>query len=163
MGSTKPKHHHSDRDRIWTPLELADTLIKKVPIECGDYICDPCRGKGAFYNQFPESNAKFWFEIDMGKDFLTTSNRYDWCITNIPFSLPKEFIFKMAECSKKGFGILCLSNSMTVTRLKRLESEFGFYPKSITEIYVKSWGFGYKACFYVFTKEKQENLDSIIV
>jgi len=46
----------------------------------------------------------------------------------------------MADCSRKGFGILCLSNSMTVTRLERLKKEYGFYPDSITEIYVRSWG-----------------------
>ena len=159
----KPKHHHSDRDRIWTPLDLAEKLISKVPIKKNDTICDPCLGKGAFYHQFPTQNLKFWYEIDKNKDFLTSNKKYDWCITNIPFSLPNDFIFKMAECSEKGFGILCLSNSMTVTRLKRLEEEFGFYPQSITEIYVKSWGFGYKTCFYVFGKKGVFNLESIIV
>ena len=165
MSGIKPKHHHSDRDRIWTPLELAKKLIDKVPIDFTKQpvtLCDPCLGEGAFYNQFPSNTHKDWFEIDKGKDFLQTNNKYDWCITNIPFSKPNEFIFKMADCSKVGFGILCLSNSMTVTRLEKLKKEYGFYPYSITEIYVRSWGFGYKTCFYIFTKEPVSNITSII-
>lgn len=99
----------------------------------------------------------------MGKDFLTNLDEaYDWCVTNIPFSQPKEFIFKMAEMSKKGFGILCLANSMTVTRLKKLES-MGFYPHSLTCLYVKEWGFGYRTDFYVFMKNKVDNIDSVIM
>lgn len=160
--SKRRKHHHSDRDRIWTPEPLAIELINKVPFEEFDSLCDPCAGQGVFFRNFRTKNKEY-FEIDEGLDFLKTEGVWDWCITNIPFSKPKEFIFKMAECSKKGFGILCLSNSMTVTRLERLKSEFGFYPHSITEIYVKSWGFGYKTCFYVFTGEPQDNITSIIV
>jgi len=162
MGATKPKHHHSDRDRIYTPEALVLELIKKILAQEDDTWCDPCAGRGVFYDNFPTTH-KTYFEIDEGTDFLETTFDWDWCVTNIPFSQPKEFIFKMAECSRKGFGILCLSNSMTVTRLERLKKEYGFYPLSITEIYVKSWGFGYKTCFYVFTKKPTENIQSIII
>lgn len=74
--------------------------------------------------------------------------------------MPKEFIFKMAECSKKGFGILCLANSMTATRLLKLK-EMGFYLDSMTVIYVSSWGFGYRTDFYVFTREPKDELSVI--
>lgn len=156
----KPKHEHSDRDRIWTPIDLAKSLISKIPSSENDTWCDPCYGEGAFYNNFPVAKSD-WYEIDQGKDFLQCIGKYDWCVTNIPFSKPKEFIFKMAECSNKGFGILCLANSMTATRLKKLEI-LGFYPNSVTVLYVKSWGFGYRTDFYVFTREKNENMETII-
>lgn len=35
----KPKHEHSDRDRIWTPEDLACKLIGKIPIEETDTVC----------------------------------------------------------------------------------------------------------------------------
>lgn len=164
-NNTRRKHHHSDRDRIWTPSGLAEMLVRKVPTVLGDTICDPCLGEGAFYDNFRASCQEHidWYEIDKGKDFLACDKKYDWCITNIPFSQPKEFIFKMAECSRKGFGILCLANSMTVTRLEQLKRDYGFFPHSITEIYIKSWGFGYKTVFYVFTKEPNESITSIII
>jgi len=158
----KPKHHHSDRDRIFTPTELAKKLINKIPALPNDSWLDPCYGTGAFYNNFP-TEKKEYCEIDMGKNFLTLTHThtYDCVVTNIPFSQPKEFIFKMAKVCHKGFGVLCLANSMTATRLKKLE-DMGFYLHSMTVIYVKPWGFGYRTDFYVFTKHKGQ-FETIIV
>jgi len=157
----KSKHAHSDRDRIFTPESVAIRLIEKIPSSDNDSWCDPCFGRGIFYNNFPSKNKEF-FEIDMGKDFLHCSKQYDWVVTNIPFSQPRKFIFKMAGCSRKGFGILCLANSMTATRLLKLEQQ-GFYINSITIIYIKSWGFGYRTDFYVFTKAKGPVFETIIL
>lgn len=145
-----PKHEHSDRDRIFTPVDLAKKLIAKVPSGAQDSWLDPCYGTGAFFENFPTSNKEFC-EIDKGLDFLSHDGKHDWVVTNIPFSRPKEFIFKMAESCNKGFGILCLANSMTATRLKKLEG-MGLYLHSMTVLYVKEWGFGYRTDFYVFTK-----------
>ncbi len=160
----KPKHEHSDRDRIFTPEHLAKALIDKIPAETGDTWCDPCYGTGVFYNNFPSPDKvqKTFYEIDMGKDYLQSTEKFDWVVTNIPFSRPKEFIFKMAENCIKGFGILCLANSMTATRLKKLES-MGLYPDSVTILYVKEWGFGYRTDFYVFTRERKEEIETIVV
>jgi len=159
----KPKHEHSDRDRIFTPENLTKELIKKIPAELGDSWCDPCLGAGVFYNNFPvEKVDKYWYEIDKGRDFLQCLEEYDWCVTNIPFSLPKEFIFAMARCSKKGFGILCLANSMTASRLKKLE-EIGFFIDSLTTLYVREWGFGYRTDFYVFTRQKKKEFETILI
>lgn len=148
----KPKHHHSDRDRIFTPELIAKKLIGEIPSENNDSWCDPCYGEGIFYNNFPTQN-KDYYEIDLNRDFLKCTKKYDWCVTNIPFSKPKEFIFKMADSSLKGFGILCLSNSMTATRLMRLR-ENNFFVHKIITLYVKSWGFGYKTDFYIFTRQE---------
>lgn len=160
----KPKHKHSDRDRIFTPEEIVKKLIKKIPHKEGDSWCDCCYGKGVFFNNFPcIDDHKDFFEIDLGKDFLTISENYgwDWIVTNIPFSKPKEFIFKMAKHCNKGFGILCLANSMTASRIKKLES-MGLFIDSITTLYIKDWGFGYRTDFYVFTREKNPKFDCLI-
>ena len=156
----KPKHEHSDRDRIYTPELIVKELIKKIPASENDTWCDCCFGKGVFYNNFP-TYKKDYYEIDMGRDFLISNKKYDWVVTNIPFSKPKEFIFKMAECSIKGFGILCLANSMTATRVKELKKQ-GLYLNSLTILYIKEWGFGYRTDFYVFTRSKVDNLNVMI-
>jgi hypothetical protein len=67
----------------------------------------------------------------------------------------------MAELCNKGFGILCLANSMTATRLQKLK-DMGLYLHSITTLYIKEWGFGYRTDFYVFTRQQTQNLDVII-
>jgi len=161
MNNRKPKHHHSDRDRIFTPENLAIELISKIPADDGDSWCDPCYGKGVFYNNFPTENKDFC-EIDMGKDFLQSLDEWDWCVTNIPFSIPNEFIFGMARRSNRGFGILCLANSMTATRLKKLE-KMGFYIHSLSIVYVKEWGFGYRTDFYVFSRKKVDKFNTYII
>jgi len=160
MAGIKPKHKHSDRDRIFTPEEIVKRLISKIPSDKNDSWCDACYGEGVFYNNFPTNN-KDYYEIDLGKDFLLNQKRYDWVVTNIPFSKPKEFIFKMAESCIKGFGILCLSNSMTATRIKKLE-EMGLYINSVTTLYIKEWGFGYRTDFIVFTRTPKKNFEVII-
>lgn len=68
----------------------------------------------------------------------------------------------MADCSKKGFGILCLANSMTATRIKKLET-MGFYIHGITILYIKEWGFGYRTDFYVFTRVPSKQFETIIL
>jgi len=53
MAGIKPKHHHSDRDKIYTPEDVAIKCINKIPSVEGDSWGDPCKGKGAFFNNFP--------------------------------------------------------------------------------------------------------------
>ena len=156
----KPKYEHSDRDVIFTPDSVAKTLVQKIPAEPKDSWCDPCYGKGAFFNNFPTDNKEY-YEINMGKNFLPSIKKYDWLVTNIPFSKPKEFLFKMAECAKKGFGILCLANSVTANRLSVL-GEMGFYLYNLTVLYIKDWGFGYRTDFHIFTRNKSSAFDVII-
>lgn len=157
----KPKHSHSNRDIIYTPEVTAKKCIDKIPFLDGDSWCDPCYGQGVFYNNFPSDNKEY-YEIEMGKDFFDCNKKYDWVVTNIPFSMPKEFINKMSDTCIKGFGILCLSNSMTVMRLKALEDK-GLYLNSTLFLYIKDWGFGYRTEFMVFTREKNLCFDYSIV
>ena len=103
-----------------------------------------------------------WFEIEMGRDYLLNMDKFDWVVTNIPFSKPKQFIPKMANDCIKGVGILCLANSMTATRLHLLKKEYGLYIHSLTVLYIRSWGFGYRTDFYVLTKQPNQFFDIII-
>ena len=144
-----------------TPRRVTIKLIKKIPASKNDSWCDPCYGNGVFYENFPTNNKKY-YEINLGRDYLKCNKKYDWNVTNIPFSKPKEFIFKMAKQSNKGFGILCLANSMTATRLKFLE-QLGFHIHSLTILYIRKWGFGYRTDFYVFTKNKNKRFNTIVL
>lgn len=156
----KPKHHHSDRDKIYTPYMVVKEVLQNIPHERGDTWCDPCFGKGVFYDNFPcPEEDKTWFEIDLGKDYFSNTEKFDWVVTNIPFSKPKEFIFKMATDCKKGMGILCLANSMTATRLLRLSDEFGLHIHHMAVLYIKDWGFGYRTDFYILTKERHPSFN----
>jgi len=74
----EPKHHHSDRDRIFTPEDLAIKMIAKIPALPQDSWCDPCFGTGVFFNNFPSINKEY-FEIDLGNPSVNICSK---CLKN---------------------------------------------------------------------------------
>ena len=62
-----PKHNTPERDIIMTPEPCAIDIISHFS-PTGS-ILDPCRGEGAFYNNYPISCEKDWCELEEGKDF----------------------------------------------------------------------------------------------
>jgi hypothetical protein len=45
---------------------------------------EPFRGSGAFYKHMPKGSD--WCEINDGRDFFDRKERFDWIVTNPPFS-----------------------------------------------------------------------------
>jgi hypothetical protein len=60
-------------------------------------VLDPCRGDGAFYNNFPPHVRADWCEIVEGKDFFSYHNKVDWIIGNPPYSIFREFLVHSFE------------------------------------------------------------------
>ena len=91
--STPKSRKTTPNDVIMTKPETAKWII--------DYfkptgtILEPCKGDGAFYNQF--EGDKDWCEIREGKDFFDYNKRVDWIITNPPFSIFDNFLIKAFE------------------------------------------------------------------
>ena len=83
-------------DVVMTPNESAIKIIEHFKPKGS--ILEPCRGEGAFYNNFPNTD-KDWCEISEGKDFLTYNKKVDWIITNPPFSIFDLFLTKSLEIS----------------------------------------------------------------
>lgn len=64
-----------------TPAQLTAKLITEVPLVEGDYVLEPFRGEGAFYNTFPNYVNKDWCEIEDGlifyqNDYIKTHSRF---------------------------------------------------------------------------------------
>jgi hypothetical protein len=58
-------------------------------------VLEPCIGDGAIVQVLRNYTSDIdWCEIQLGRDFLTyePDRRYDWVITNPPYTLAKEFI-----------------------------------------------------------------------
>ena len=72
MARMKPKHHHSERDITYSPVDVSAECIKKIHSSFGDSCCDCSLGEGVFYDNIPTDN-KHWYEIDKGRDFLASS------------------------------------------------------------------------------------------
>jgi len=145
-------------DVFFTPEPLAIELIAAVDIEPSDSILDPFKGEGAFFGNFPPCAFKDWAEITEGRDFFSESRRFDWLISNPPFSLMSKVLLKTCALSIKGFAYIIPAHSLSYRRIKECES-FGFYlSKTIYFQNPSAWGMGFQMMFAIFTKAKPENI-----
>ena len=100
QGPTKPNKtgKGTANDVVMTPESTAKWIIDYFSPEGA--ILEPCKGTGAFYNQFPEGQITDWCEISEGRDFFDYTNKVDWIITNPPFSIFDIFLkhsFEIAD------------------------------------------------------------------
>lgn len=78
------------KDVVYTPAEVARDIINYF--NPSGYLLDPCRGDGAFYDNFPAGCRRAYCEITEGKDFYNWSEHVDWVIGNPPYSIFHEFL-----------------------------------------------------------------------
>ncbi len=96
----KIKYREKANDKIYTPINLAKIMIDLCEIKNNDIVLDPCRGKGAFYNNLPKCK-KYYCEIDENKDFFDWDKKVDLIIGNPPYSLWNKWIeHTMKYCNK---------------------------------------------------------------
>lgn len=145
-------------DKVYTPPEIAKTLISKLPIKSNEILLDPCRGKGAFFDNFPTANEKYYCEIDEGKDFFDWHQTVHWIITNPPYSIYDKFV---EHCFKLAVNVaLLIPFTKVASSLKRLKTikEFG----GIQHIWFLSAGkcgfnFGYPCGFIWYKRNCIDN------
>tara|TARA_R100000388_G_C7220752_1_gene148811 strand:- start:360 stop:890 length:531 start_codon:yes stop_codon:yes gene_type:complete len=143
-------------DEFYTPNSLAKKLIEEVPIKAEDSILDPFYGLGAFFNNYPENEFNEWYELNLGSDFFKKNERFDWIISNPPFSNLTKTIEHTLNVVKLGFAYIIPTYSLTAHRLD-LINRMGFYlSKFIIFENPKSWGIGFQMCFVIFTKQKSD-------
>jgi DNA modification methylase len=154
MGLSKSLTNCKNRknDVIYTPEELAKEIIKVCGLVKDDLVLDPFRGKGVFYNNYPNYVKKDWCEISENRDFLKYTGKVDWIISNPPFSILKEIIPKCIEVSTKGICLILGIHNFTTHRDK-LFKDAGFNLTHIEIFNVKSW-FGFRCCFIIYEKNK---------
>lgn len=92
MSDSKPKKNRplapsGGNDKIYTPTDLSKVIIDHfMP---SGRILDPCRGDGSFSNLMTGCD---WCEIDDGVDFFKTFGKWDWIVTNPPWSQFRNFL-----------------------------------------------------------------------
>jgi hypothetical protein len=84
-------------DKVYTPASVVDEVLEIfLPLLGGGTVLEPFRGAGAFYDKLPKSQRS-WCEIDQGRDFMDHHDRYDWIITNPPYSSFHSLLKKMLQ------------------------------------------------------------------
>jgi hypothetical protein len=81
-------------DCVNTPDSLADTIVRHfMP---SGRILEPCYGAGAFARAMPGCDS---LDISKGQDFLKAEGRWDWIVTNPPYSAFRDFLRKAMQVS----------------------------------------------------------------
>ena len=115
-------------DEIYTPLKLCDTIVSHY--KPSGKILEPCSGSGNFvkaFNNFGISNITH-FDIKNGIDFLTykSNDKFDWVITNPPFSLIHKFIIKCMELEISDIVFLCYANTFMMNGKFNSLKKYGY-------------------------------------
>ena len=145
-----------------TPPDIAKRLLTDVDFKQYDVLFEPCRGDGAFYDNFPSDLPKHFCEIKEGKDLFKhtpESQFYTKCITNPPYKMSTEwgdlnicikFIEKCMDITRDECWFLLngtMFSSLTPMRLHRYE-EKGWKLCFIRIVNITKWyGRYYWICF----------------
>ena len=114
-------------DKVYTPGNVAKLIINEFNLS--GKVLDPFRGKGAFYDNYPNNVEKLWCELDCNQDFFKFNERVDWIVSNPPYSIFNKVIehsFKLCDNIVYLIPINKLTSSFT--RIKQL-SNWGGIPK----------------------------------
>jgi hypothetical protein len=108
-------------DKVYTPENIAKKIISEFNLE--GVVLDPFKGKGAFYDNLPETVKKDWCELDEGKDFFHYTERVDWIISNPPYSIFGEVLDHSFELSDNIVYLIPINKlTSSFTRIKYLRA-----------------------------------------
>jgi hypothetical protein len=115
MTGFVPPKNTPDKDIVMTPPSLAIDIINHFAPT--GKILDPCRGEGAFYNNFPGTNNE-WCELSEGKDFFDFNQKVDWIITNPPWSKIRDFVEHGMSISDNMVYLITINHLTTKRRIR---------------------------------------------
>lgn len=128
MRAFCPPKNTPEKDIVMTPEWLAKEIIEHF--NPSGILLDPCRGEGAFYDNFP-GDSNEWCELGEGVDFLTYNKKVDWIITNPPWSKMQQFLFQGMKISNNIVYLTTINHYTTKKRIRDMrENNF-----AIKEIY----------------------------
>ena len=133
MRAFCPPKNTPDKDIVMTPEYLAKDIIQHY--EPKGLILDPCRGTGAFYDNYPTLHdslcTKDWCELAEDRDFLQYHRKVDWIIANPPWSMMQQFLWHGMEIADNIVYLTTINHYTTKRRIREMrEHNFG-----VKEIY----------------------------
>lgn len=133
---TQPLCPKGGNDRIYTPPQLAEDIVRYFNPPLAATVLEPCAGpigQQAFVDALSRYDIG-WYELDEGKDFLQvdwqTSYHYDWVITNPPWSKFRPFLQQSMRVADN-VVFLCLVNAFFMKARQKDMADAGFGMKEI--------------------------------
>jgi hypothetical protein len=142
----------NERDVVYTPIPIAKTIIEFL--NPSGNLLDPCRGKGSFFDNFPEQTTNKYCEISEGIDFFNYDTQTDWIIGNPPYSIFNEFLEHGFEISKNISFLVPVNKVFQKEKVMQLINDFGGI-KSILFFgtgFKINFNFGYPVANFHFEK-----------
>lgn len=115
----QPDRGTETNDEVYTPRPIAKRIIDHFKMS--GRILDPAMGDGAFYDQF-QTNDKDWCEVTRGRNFFQYRAKCDWCCTNPPWSLFRQFLVHAMEISDNIVFLITVNHVWTKSRLRELKA-----------------------------------------
>ena len=148
-------------DKVMTPEKMAKKVINLYNIN--GVILDPCKGTGAFYNNYPTHCEKEFCEIDENKDFFKYNKPVDWIITNPPYSIFDDFLKHSQNIADNIVFLIPMSKAFSsLRRIKNILNYGNIYSIHITGASKCGFPFGFPACS-LYIKKKYTGETKIIM
>lgn len=112
-------------DVVMTPESLCKEIVDYF--KPNGRILEPCKGTGNFLKFLPNSD---WCEISEGKDFFDCDDKFDWIVTNPPYSIMRKFLQHSMKLSDNIVFLAPLNHFMLTARLRDIR-ESGFAIKEM--------------------------------
>jgi len=108
------KGQRKESDFYQTPYSLTEQLFENEVFHQTCSVLEPACGEGAIVKvlrkHFHTSRVRYydkkWDDTSLRYDFLAEHRKWDYIITNPPYSLANEFIIKCCECAEYKFALL---------------------------------------------------------
>ena len=88
-----------------TPYSMTERFLFAEHFDYSGSFCEPACGDGAIVKVLSK-HAKNVVAYDIEADFLKEIKKYDYVITNPPFSLAYEFVLKAKQVASRKFAFL---------------------------------------------------------
>lgn len=155
-----PSKNNPEADKVYTPYSLARQIVNHF--KPYGTMLEPCKGSGSFYEPMVDISGKEyvdWCELDLGVDFLekdfchetSYGERYDWSISNWPYSKFRAFLKKNMEVARNIVTLCPINHVLGLKARLRDIDEAGFFIREILRVdKPKEWpssGFEYAAIY----------------
>lgn len=143
-----PKKNKPSQDKIYTPRPLAKQIVDHFAPS--GRILEPCYGDGAFIEALaPYASSLHGCELEDQIDYFEwrSKDRYDWIVTNFPFSKYKDFLKKSMNDANQIISFGTINHILALKARLRLVKEYNFGIKEVllTET-PKGWSTGGFQC-----------------
>ena len=122
---SQPNRNYKSEDRVMTPDGLAQLMV--ATFQPSGSILEPCAGQGAFLRALEGRGTVSWCEIEKGRDFLNSTEKVDWIVTNPPWSRFKEFLIHALSLSDNVVFLATVNHWWTKRRVREvIDAGFGY-------------------------------------